>query len=152
MKPNLDHIDLGSIEWRKSSFSNGSGGMCVEVGRLEHGGALLRDSKQPDGPVLAFSANEWDKHLRGVWAGEHGQPDGFAVIVYELDDDDKAAHVVSHLFEDREEAEDWAAEFSQHCAVVPFKPARPTDEPDDLIGVPDGSSRPAQDESIGETA
>jgi hypothetical protein len=35
--------------WRKSSFSNGEGGACVEVaGSL----GAVRDSKNPDGPVL----------------------------------------------------------------------------------------------------
>jgi hypothetical protein len=35
--------------WRKSSFSNGQGGACVEVaGSL----GAVRDSKNPGGPVL----------------------------------------------------------------------------------------------------
>lgn len=40
-------------QWRKSSYSGGNGGDCVE---LAHGGAalLVRDSKNPEGPVLHF--------------------------------------------------------------------------------------------------
>ena len=36
------------MDWRKSSFS-GSGGNCVEV---RQDLAAIRDSKNPDGPVL----------------------------------------------------------------------------------------------------
>jgi hypothetical protein len=35
--------------WRKSSFSNGQGGACVEVAS---GLDRVRDSKNPGGPVL----------------------------------------------------------------------------------------------------
>jgi Domain of unknown function (DUF397) len=38
-----------SDKWRKSSYSNGEGGECVEVrGTLD----AVRDSKNPDGAVL----------------------------------------------------------------------------------------------------
>lgn len=44
--------------WRKSSHSNGDGnGECVEVS-LAHD-ALVRDSKNASGGVLAFSAPAW---------------------------------------------------------------------------------------------
>ena len=44
--------------WRKSSYSNGNGnGECVEVS-LAHD-ALVRDSKNPSGDVLAFSTPAW---------------------------------------------------------------------------------------------
>jgi hypothetical protein len=44
--------------WRKSSYSNGDGnGECVEVS-LAHD-ALVRDSKNVSGDVLAFSAPAW---------------------------------------------------------------------------------------------
>jgi hypothetical protein len=39
--------------WRKSSFSNGTGGNCVEV---HHGLGAVRDSKNPAGPRLANAA------------------------------------------------------------------------------------------------
>jgi len=42
---------MAGIEWRKSSYSNGSGGECIE---LTYAGAI-RDSKNPDGPVLHVS-------------------------------------------------------------------------------------------------
>ncbi|WP_242422555.1 DUF397 domain-containing protein, partial [Frankia torreyi] len=53
----------------KSSYSNGAGGMCVEVAPLGEG-IVVRDSKNPSGPVLAFSAAEWDAFLAGARDGE----------------------------------------------------------------------------------
>jgi hypothetical protein len=55
--------DLSSATWRKSSYSNGSGGSCVEIALLagaagEHDVAV-RDSKDPQGPALSFSAEQW---------------------------------------------------------------------------------------------
>ncbi|HEX6361246.1 MAG TPA: DUF397 domain-containing protein [Actinophytocola sp.] len=38
--------------WRKSSFS-GSGDLCVEVACVP-AGIAVRDSKDPDGPMLTF--------------------------------------------------------------------------------------------------
>jgi hypothetical protein len=45
------------MDWRKSSYSGGEG-HCVELARVP-GGVAVRDSKDPDGPVLRFSAAEW---------------------------------------------------------------------------------------------
>ncbi|WP_462189178.1 MULTISPECIES: DUF397 domain-containing protein [unclassified Frankia] len=67
MKPIIDNV-IGAA-WRKSSYSNGAGGMCVEVAALG-GGVAVRDSKNPTGPVLAFSAAEWDAFLAGARDGE----------------------------------------------------------------------------------
>ncbi|RKT54071.1 DUF397 domain-containing protein [Saccharothrix australiensis] len=39
--------------WRKSSYSAGNGGDCVELAHATTS-LLVRDSKNPDGPVLAF--------------------------------------------------------------------------------------------------
>jgi hypothetical protein len=46
-----------------------SGG-CVGVAALPDGGVAVRDTKTADGPVLTFTAAEWDAFLRGVAAGE----------------------------------------------------------------------------------
>ena len=40
--------------WRKSSYSGGSTGNCVEVAEA-NGGIAIRDSKNPAGPVLFLS-------------------------------------------------------------------------------------------------
>lgn len=41
------------MKWRKSSRSGPQGGNCVEVAFLPSG-VGVRDSKNPDGPVLVF--------------------------------------------------------------------------------------------------
>ncbi len=46
------------MKWRKSSYS-GDQGNCVEVAALPDGGHAVRDSKDPNGPVLQFTADEW---------------------------------------------------------------------------------------------
>jgi len=62
----------GGSEWTKSSFSNGSGGNnCVEVRASgTPGWVLMRNSKDPEGGVLAFTREEWTSFLAGVIAGE----------------------------------------------------------------------------------
>ncbi|MGH3183834.1 MAG: DUF397 domain-containing protein, partial [Streptosporangiaceae bacterium] len=55
--------------WRKSTYSNGSGGNCVEVADLPDGRAV-RDSKHPDGPILVFSRDQWRAFIQGIEAGE----------------------------------------------------------------------------------
>jgi hypothetical protein len=47
-----------------------SGSGCVGVAALPDGGVAVRDTKTADGPVLTFTADEWDAFLRGVAAGE----------------------------------------------------------------------------------
>jgi Domain of unknown function (DUF397) len=63
-------VDLSRAVWHKSTFSNGSGGNCVESARLPDGSRAVRHSKDPDGPSLIFSPSEWDAFLQGVRAGE----------------------------------------------------------------------------------
>ncbi|MGW3232493.1 DUF397 domain-containing protein [Kitasatospora sp. NPDC001095] len=62
--------DITPAQWRKSSFSNGNGGNCIEVDDAIPG--RVRDSKDPDGPVLAFPADAWSAFVAGVRAGEFG--------------------------------------------------------------------------------
>ncbi|HVB44702.1 MAG TPA: DUF397 domain-containing protein [Streptosporangiaceae bacterium] len=62
--------NLTRAVWYKSTFSNGSGGNCVETAKLPDGGRAVRDSKDPDGPVLTFTASEWAAFVAGVKARE----------------------------------------------------------------------------------
>ena len=55
--------------WIKSTRS-GNNGACTMCMRLEDGSTAVKDSKDPDGPVLTFTATEWDAFIRGVKAGE----------------------------------------------------------------------------------
>lgn len=52
-------MELSGARWRKSSRSNGSGGACVEVADNLPGLVAVRDSKDPDGPVLVFEPGAW---------------------------------------------------------------------------------------------
>ncbi|MGH3934146.1 MAG: DUF397 domain-containing protein [Pseudonocardiaceae bacterium] len=61
--------DLAPALWRKSTFSNNTGA-CVEVADLDHGGRAVRDSKNPTGPALVFTATEWVAFTAGVRSGE----------------------------------------------------------------------------------
>lgn len=57
------------IKFTKSSFSAG-GQCCVEVHQDPEGGVFVRDSKNPDGPQLWFTADEWAAFIAGVKNGE----------------------------------------------------------------------------------
>jgi Domain of unknown function (DUF397) len=64
-------MDLTGAAWRKSSFSSGNGGACVEVAILPggaEGGSLvaLRDSKDPAGPALVCTPDEWRAFIASV--------------------------------------------------------------------------------------
>ncbi|MEU2134088.1 DUF397 domain-containing protein [Streptomyces sp. NPDC018352] len=47
-----------AYEWQKSSHSGSEGGQCVEI--AAHPAAIhIRDSKNPDGPVLTVAPTTW---------------------------------------------------------------------------------------------
>ncbi|HEU5025429.1 MAG TPA: DUF397 domain-containing protein [Spirillospora sp.] len=50
-------VEVGAL-WQKSSYSSGTGGQCVEVAAFSPSVAV-RDSKDPDGPVLSFDSAAW---------------------------------------------------------------------------------------------
>jgi hypothetical protein len=58
-----------NLVWVKSSlsFSNGN---CVEVTELPGGTIGVRNSRDPAGPVLRFTREEWDAFLGGARLGE----------------------------------------------------------------------------------
>jgi hypothetical protein len=69
-------MDLTGATWRKSSYSGGNAGACVEI-KVEPGSKegsdyviTMRDSKDPDGPVLTFTPEEWRAFTLGVQDGE----------------------------------------------------------------------------------
>ncbi len=80
----LKHDQTGPLAWRRASHC-GAGPYCVEVtvttdtSRWPHkAGAeklyLMRDSSKPDGPVLAFTPEEWEAFTLGVKDGEFDLP------------------------------------------------------------------------------
>ncbi|MEV5124402.1 DUF397 domain-containing protein [Streptomyces decoyicus] len=64
------HEFPGAATWRKSSYSNGQGGDCIEVSGNHPGVVPLRDSKSPQGPVLVFPAANWSAFIEAV-KGSH---------------------------------------------------------------------------------
>ena len=57
------------MNWTKASASADNGN-CVELAGLTGGGVAVRDSKDPHGPVLRYTAQEWAAFLDGAKAGE----------------------------------------------------------------------------------
>ena len=55
--------------WIKSSLSYANGN-CVEVASLPGGKVGVRNSRDPGGPVLTFTSDEWHAFLGGVRNGE----------------------------------------------------------------------------------
>ncbi|MFF3112069.1 DUF397 domain-containing protein [Kitasatospora sp. NPDC057904] len=64
--------DLRSAMWHTSSYS-AQAGNCVEVARGLHGAIPVRDSKDPEGPALAFPAEAWAAFVAAVRSGEFGE-------------------------------------------------------------------------------
>ncbi|MET9656718.1 DUF397 domain-containing protein [Streptomyces sp. NPDC006510] len=52
--------------WRKSSYSNGDGGDCLEVADGHQDLVPVRDSKRPEGPVLVVPASAWTPFVESV--------------------------------------------------------------------------------------
>jgi hypothetical protein len=63
-------MDLSSAIWRKSSYSGGNGGGCVEVARNLPGIVAVRDSKNVPGPELTVSGHTWSQFVQGIKRGE----------------------------------------------------------------------------------
>ncbi|MGK4580746.1 DUF397 domain-containing protein [Kitasatospora sp. HPMI-4] len=64
-------LDLSHASWFKSSYSN-NGGNCIEVAPGYAGVMPVRDSKDPEGPALVFSAEGFAAFVAGVKSGEFG--------------------------------------------------------------------------------
>ncbi|MFF3976856.1 DUF397 domain-containing protein [Streptomyces sp. NPDC055808] len=65
----MREYDLSSVQWRKSSYSNGEGGSCVEVCDDFPGIVPVRDSKNPAGPALVVEGGAWQGFVNGVRSG-----------------------------------------------------------------------------------
>lgn len=68
----MRECELNNAQWRKSSYSNGQGGDCLEVSDHHPGVVPVRDSKTPQGPALIFPAGGWTVFVEAVKGGQLG--------------------------------------------------------------------------------
>jgi hypothetical protein len=59
----MREYDLSNAHWRKSTYSDGNGGNCVEVAEGTPGVVPVRDSKVTHGPVVVVGAAAWAKFI-----------------------------------------------------------------------------------------
>ena len=57
---------VDSATWRKSSYSGGNGGGCVETGVADAGRVLVRDTTNRDGGTLSVPADAWRAFTDGL--------------------------------------------------------------------------------------
>jgi len=121
-------MDLTGAPWRKSSYSGGNGGACVEVavvpGSKEGSDYVItmRDSKDPDGPVLTFTPAEWEAFTLGVQDGE-----------FDIEDDSPEDHKAGESAPDNTGPD--------RAGQLPVRPATPAEIRTVLgteLGEPDG--------------
>ncbi len=62
-------MDVTRAQWRKSSYSSANGGNCVEVTQNRLRSVAVRDSKDPQGPALALTPDQWQAFTDQVKAG-----------------------------------------------------------------------------------
>jgi hypothetical protein len=61
-------VDWTEQHWRKSQRSNTTEG-CVEYA-VARETVAIRDSKDPDGPILTFSHDSWRAFVEAIKSGE----------------------------------------------------------------------------------
>ncbi|MFB7274066.1 DUF397 domain-containing protein [Streptomyces sp. NPDC056244] len=59
---------MHTVGWRKSSYSGGSQGECLEVAD-GYADIPVRDSKNPTGPSLRFRTTNWSSFIAAVKSG-----------------------------------------------------------------------------------
>ncbi|MFB7778139.1 DUF397 domain-containing protein [Streptomyces bauhiniae] len=67
---------ITGVSWVKSSLSDGIGGNCVEIARLDESHVALRNSRDISGPALVYTPGEWNAFLQ---AAKNGEFDGMTV-------------------------------------------------------------------------
>ncbi len=69
-------MDLTGANWRKSTSGGGNDGASVEVAVIPGSKDVIamRDGKNPDGPALIFTPDEWAAFTAGVNDGEFDLP------------------------------------------------------------------------------
>ena len=52
--------------WRKSTYSSGQGGACVEVGTDARTVAVRDTTQHGKGPVLRVSSADWSRFMKSI--------------------------------------------------------------------------------------
>jgi hypothetical protein len=60
-------MEIQPPSWQRSRFCDA--GSCVEA-TIMGDGVAVRDSKDPGGPILRFTPQEWTAFVAGVQAGD----------------------------------------------------------------------------------
>jgi len=66
-------MSCDDLKWRKSSYSDLSDNDCVEI-CVDGAAILIRDSKNPAGPVLRVNAEVWSTFIDAVRRGRLRPP------------------------------------------------------------------------------
>jgi len=61
--------EIVPVSWQKSQRSNPSGN-CVEMALLPGGGIAVRNSRDPEGPALIYTAGEIEAFILGARDGD----------------------------------------------------------------------------------
>jgi hypothetical protein len=64
-------MEIAGLSWRKSSRSGNGGAECVEVARNLPRVVAVRDSKNPEGPALTLTPDDWRAFMGRVKTGQH---------------------------------------------------------------------------------
>jgi Domain of unknown function (DUF397) len=64
----LSDTEREGLSWVKSQYS-GANGQCIEIASTS-GKIAIRDSKDPEGPVLVYTTGEFTAFLHGARNGE----------------------------------------------------------------------------------
>ena len=62
----MSRHELSATTWIKSSYSGENGGNCLEVAPEVASVVPVRDSKNPDGPVLLVQRSAWAAFVASV--------------------------------------------------------------------------------------
>ncbi|WP_327430755.1 DUF397 domain-containing protein [Streptomyces sp. NBC_01236] len=62
----MESRELVAATWIKSSYSDNDGGNCVEIAPGFPDFVPVRDSKNPDGPVMVVTRSAWSA-FTGPW-------------------------------------------------------------------------------------
>jgi hypothetical protein len=59
---------MSNIQWFTALSC--AGGNCIQIAETEDGNVLIGDTKNPTGPTLSYTHDEWTAFLRGAKNGD----------------------------------------------------------------------------------